>query len=163
MGRNLPNSRYSIRRAAGPADLAALRSLLEAYVRTLPPGKCDDEPVERSLKVYSREPNAAWIAHSGGAGIGCVALRMLDVETARIERLFVLEEYRGRGIGLALCRTAVRFAHRRAYSRVVLDTLPDMVEAQALYRSLGFVESEEPDWPGCSDADRIYMVLQFKE
>jgi len=161
MRRKIPNFRYSIRRAASRSDVAALRSLLKEYADSLPEGKCDDEPVSMSIRTYLREPNAAWIARSAERGIGCVALRGLDKATARLERLFVRDEYRGLGVGRSLCRTAVRFARRRAYSRVVLATLPSMLEAQALYESFGFVVTDAPDWEGCESDGRICMVLEF--
>lgn len=122
---------------------------------------CQDEPAERSVEVYFKEPNRAWVAYSGGAAIGCVAVRLLDRATARLERLYVQEGYRRLGVARSLCRAVLRHASRRDAQRVVLDTLPHMAAARELYRALGFVETTAPDWEGCADDDRIYMKLDL--
>lgn len=139
--------------------VAALRSLLHEYVATLPEGVCQDEPVEQALEVYRSQLYGAWVALHKGNGIGCVGLRLLDLDTARIERLFVQPRFRRAGVARSLCRTALRHAVRQELRRVVLDTLPQMVEAQHLYRSFGFVATAEPDWTGCDAQDRVYMEL----
>lgn len=141
----------------------ALRRLLHEYLATLPEGVCQGEPIEDSLETYAREPNGAWVAYHDGTGIGCVALRVIEPDTARIERLFVQPRFRRFGVARSLCRTALRHAVRRDLQRVVLDTLPSMTAAQELYRSLGFVECPEPDWEGCDDKGKIYMMLDLSK
>lgn len=142
-------------------DLVALRALLPEYIATLPEGVCQEEPVERSIEVYLKEPNGAWVAYHEGAGIGCVGLRFLDLETARLERLYVQDRYRRFGIARSLCRAVLRHAVRRDVRRVVLDTLPQMAAARELYRALGFVETTAPDWEGCAEDDRVYMEFNL--
>jgi putative acetyltransferase len=138
-----------------------LRELLREYIATLPEGVCQEEPVERSIEVYLKEPNGAWVAYSDGAAIGCIGLRFFRRDTARIERLYVRQAFRRSGVARSLCRTALRHAVRRDVQRVVLDTLPQMTAARELYRALGFVETTSPDWEGCATDDRIYMVLDL--
>jgi putative acetyltransferase len=67
---------------------------------------------------------------------------------------------RGAGLGRLLTETLVKEARLAGYRRVLLDTLPAMTEAQALYRSMGFVEI--PAYCHNPIAGTRYMALSFR-
>ncbi len=59
-----------------------------------------------------------------------------------LKSLYVKLAYRGIGLGRLLAEKILRFAKEKNYSKIMLDTLSSMESAQALYRSLGFFETE---------------------
>ena len=79
-------------------------------------------------------------ADRANVAAGCVALRRVDAETGEMKRMYVRESYRRSGLGRNLAIAVIEAARKRHYSRVVLDTLPKLTAAIALYRELGFAE-----------------------
>jgi ribosomal protein S18 acetylase RimI-like enzyme len=55
-----------------------------------------------------------------------------------MKRLYVCPEGRGSGLRKGLVEVLVEVAERIGYREMMLDTLPSMAGAQALYRRLGF-------------------------
>lgn len=89
---------------------------------------------------YAPPDGRLLLALADGAAAGCVALRRHDERSAELKRLYVRPHARGSGAGRALVEAALAAARAAGYERVVLDTVPGMESAQALYRSLGFVD-----------------------
>ena len=100
---------------------------------------------DRELAVlpgaYAPPGGVLLIARDGDAPAGCVALRRLDAGSGEMKRMYVRERYRGSGLGRRLAIEVIEEARKRNYARVVLDTLPKLAAAIALYRDLGFRET----------------------
>jgi ribosomal protein S18 acetylase RimI-like enzyme len=62
-----------------------------------------------------------------------------------MKRLYVRPAGRGSGAGRALVRAAIAFAGAVGYREILLDSLPGMSAAIAIYRDLGF-EEIPPYW-----------------
>ena len=56
-----------------------------------------------------------------------------------MKRLFVIPDYRGKGVGRELSARIIKERKQIGYSRMRLDTVPSMLKAHFLYESLGFL------------------------
>jgi GNAT superfamily N-acetyltransferase len=133
-----------VERAEDASGFRALRELLSEYERELPADLRHGsvprlEEVERAYAAG----NAAFLARSDRTYSGCVAVTMLDPQTAILQRLYVRPAYRGRGAARALAMAAIGFARDSGCNRIVLDTEAERLSAAyALYRSIGFRECD---------------------
>lgn len=134
--------------ACAPGDMAEVRALFEEYADWLQVDLCFQGFAAELASLpgrYAPPEGGLWFAKVEGETAGIVGLRPLDAapgETGvcELKRLWIRTPYRGLGLGRRLTETALEAAKAAGYARICLDTLPMMGEAQALYRSLGFVE-----------------------
>ncbi|HEY6843700.1 MAG TPA: GNAT family N-acetyltransferase [Thermoanaerobaculia bacterium] len=120
-------------------DVSIVRELFLEYARSLGVD-LDFQDFEREVATLPGDYNPILVAHWNGEVAGCVALHALDRSTCEMKRLYVRPAYRGHAIGRALAERIIGEARAHGFSKMRLDTLPMMQEAQKLYRTLGFEE-----------------------
>ncbi|HAP54435.1 MAG TPA: GNAT family N-acetyltransferase [Spirochaetaceae bacterium] len=121
----------------------AAKGLIREYLGWIQVDLCFqhvDEELERFPEKYKEPDGAFFIARDGERAVGCVGLKKLDDRICEMKRLFVLDEYKGRGVGKRLVEAIIREAENKGYLRMRLDTLKRMDKALRLYRTFGFKE-----------------------
>jgi GNAT superfamily N-acetyltransferase len=134
----------SLSQATTAADIALARELFLEYQAGLGISLCFqgfDAELAALPGSYVPPAGRLLIARLEGAVAGCGALRPLPGGDGELKRVYVRPAFRGHGVGLALCEALIEAAREAGHARLVLDTLPAMREAQALYSRLGFVDT----------------------
>lgn len=135
--------RFSISDAVSPRDLAEVVALFRLYAASLDVDLAY-QGFETELAAmpgkYAPPSGALLLARdASGLSVGCVGLRALDdAGCCEMKRLYVAPAGRGLGLGRALVEAIVERACRLGHRELCLDTLPSMLDAQALYRRMGF-------------------------
>jgi DNA-binding MarR family transcriptional regulator len=82
------------------------------------------------------------VARLRGEPVGCGGLRFHEPECPEVKRMWIAPSARGLGLGRRLLAELEEHARRRGARAVRLETNRALVEAIALYRSAGYVETE---------------------
>jgi GNAT superfamily N-acetyltransferase len=78
------------------------------------------------------------VAFDGDDPVACGSVRVIGAGVAEIKRMYVAPRARGQGLGRTLLGELERGAVELGCRTVRLDTMPQMAEAGALYRSAGY-------------------------
>jgi ribosomal protein S18 acetylase RimI-like enzyme len=109
---------------------------------------------------YAPPMGRLYLAYDDEKIAGCIALRpMEDPQICEMKRLYVREEFRGRGIGKLLVEQVIADAKEIGYRTMRLDTLQRMETARSLYAKLGFAVTT-PYYHNPIE-ETVYMELQL--
>ena len=89
---------------------------------------------------YSQNENIGnvWVAYYDNLPIGCIAYRAKADGIGEVKRMFIREEYRGRGISKELLKTVECHAKEQGCHTLFLDTRITLEPAVSIYCSFGF-------------------------
>jgi putative acetyltransferase len=130
-----------IRWANNPGDLTTIRGLFQEYADSLS-FELDFQDFREELASlpgkYAPPMGSILVAKEKGETVGCVAVRPLGDGVCEMKRLYVKPAHRGKSLGRDLALAIIEEAKRIGYKTMRLDTVVEMKEASALYRTLGF-------------------------
>jgi GNAT superfamily N-acetyltransferase len=78
------------------------------------------------------------VCYSGDIAIGCGAFKEYDDDTVEIKRMYVLPEYRGKGVATMVLAQLETWAKENNYSTCILETVVEPNEAIGLYLKAGY-------------------------
>ena len=124
---------FSRTTSANP-DFQHLVSLLDEFLRIV---DGDDHSFYAQFNKIVNLTNVI-VCYSEGKAVGCGAFREYDQNTVEIKRMYVLPQYRGRGVGHGILKELELWAHESGYPSYILETGNKQQEAIALYKKSGY-------------------------
>ena len=140
MGGNPMTIEISICDEVNDAVVAAFAELVPQLSRSSSP-----PTAEELNKIVAHEASTLLLASEGKTILGSMTLVLFPIPTgirAWIEDVIVDESARGRGVGEALNRRALKIALNAGAKTVDLTSRPSRDAANRLYQRLGFVARE---------------------
>ena len=142
-------------RLAGAEDAEAIDRLLHDFNTEF------DEPTpgpqwlaERMRELLADGQTAVLVGGDGPDGLAVLRFRpaiWMDGLECYLAELYVVPDWRGRGLGRALMEASMELARQRGAVYMDLGTSEDDVAARNLYESLGF-----SNWEGRPDGPTMY-------
>jgi GNAT superfamily N-acetyltransferase len=126
-------------RAAGQADLPALKSLRDAFYAESPPPPWRDESWETHAEEIAEvvRDGGAFLAEASGEPVGFALAWPEGRNAVKLGDLYVSPQHRGKGLGRALVHAVAKFARSRGSAHVHLTA---NLEALSFYERLPFGE-----------------------
>ncbi|WP_229751976.1 GNAT family N-acetyltransferase [Marinithermofilum abyssi] len=96
----------------------------------------EEQKVPLSLEMDEWENDSIhFVLYDGDKAVGTGRLRPWEGQSGKVERVAVLQDYRGQGSGRIIMKAIEEYARKLGMIRLVLNA---QVQAQKFYESLGF-------------------------
>ena len=102
-----------------------------------------DDELEHLEHKYGMPEGRLYLLYDDGQLAGSVGMRKIDRENCELKRLYVRPAFRGKGYGEMLTNRILADAREAGYRYMLLDTLPFLKTAIAMYERMGFYRVEQ--------------------
>lgn len=139
-----------------------IRSTLREFHLDLPGTVYYDSGLDRLSSFYDALPAqrkyfvAADENDEAHGGVGIAEFSGIT-HCAELQKLYLMDDVKGRGLGKQLVHIAEEFAKHAGYQFLYLETHTNLTIAIRLYEALGFREIEKPDAVVHSTMNRFYI------
>ncbi len=100
-----------------------------------------DSQLDYMFENYNKPKAIYFVVEDGEkilGGGGIAKLDNSDENICELQKMYFLQEARGKGIGLLMIEKCLQKAKEFGYEKCYLETLPEMLVAQKLYKKVGF-------------------------
>jgi GNAT superfamily N-acetyltransferase len=118
------------------------------------------EELEKFPDSKYRPPHGAfYIIYNHKTPIGCVGLKRFDEDSCELKRMYIREQFRGKGFAKTILAFALDKANLQGYKKVLLDTHLTMAAAVKAYIRAGFVEI--PQYCANENPNPVFLAYTF--
>ena len=100
-----------------------------------------DSQLDYMFENYNKPKAIYFVIEENGkifGGGGIAKLDNSDENICELQKMYFLQEARGKGIGFQIIEKCLQKVKEFGYEKCYLETLPEMLVAQKLYKKVGF-------------------------
>jgi putative acetyltransferase len=105
-----------------------------------------DSVIDRLYDEFSGDRARYFVLESNGrvlGGSGIQQLKGADAAVCELQKMYLKQEARGKGLGRTLLESCLDFAREAGYQVCYLESLPELKDALKMYEKAGFTYREE--------------------
>ena len=107
----------------------------------------EDKELDAMYESYSQSRFQYYVVENQGnimGGAGIAPLKDGDPSVCELQKMYFLPEARGKGLGKKMIHLCLDFAKANDFQLCYIETMPNMLDAQALYQKVGFKYIDHP-------------------
>lgn len=137
-------------KAVDNGELAlVIKSVLEEFGADPKTTMLGDPSLYKMYEYYQFDRAVFYVAFVDGKIVGGCGIKQLDgsaeeEKICELQRMYLLPEARGLGIGKRLMELCMEKAKEFGYQKIYIESLPQMKSAIALYKKSGFEFLDKP-------------------
>ena len=128
-------------KADNPVIAALIRTILEEFHIDRPGTAYTDPTTDDLFSLFTEPRSVYYVAQKDGiivGGCGIFPTDGLPGDCTELVKYYVLPDERGQGIGKKLMELCIESAGNFGYTRLYLETVPELGDAIRIYEKAGF-------------------------
>ncbi len=124
-----------------PVIAALIRTILEEFHIDRPGTAYTDPTTDDLFSLFAEPRSVYYVAQKEGTlvgGCGIFPTNGLSPDCVELVKYYVLPEQRGHGTGKKLMELCIESAREFGYTRLYLETVPELGDAIRIYEKAGF-------------------------
>ena len=141
-----------------------IRSVFREFGIARPGTVYFDPTTDDLFALFSTPGSEYWVAEDCGkiiGGCGVFPTPGLPDGCAELQKLYLLSDYRGKGVGRELMEKAFGSSRKLGYTQLYLESLPELGRAISLYEKAGFRNIPGPLGKSGHFGCTIWMVKEL--
>ncbi len=143
-----------------------IRETLEEYNSAIPGTAYFDKSLDDMTAAYRKDYTIYFVAEWNGEVIGGAGIGKLPGEPdeyCELQKMYILPQARGKGVGRRLMEACLDFARKSGYKKCYLETFSYMRNARKLYEKNGFKYINTPRGNTSHTACDVWMEMDLGE
>jgi putative acetyltransferase len=142
-----------------------IRNALEEFNANKPGTVYFDKETDNLFELFQTTPNSYYfIAEKEGTifgGGGIFPTKGLGRETCELVKMYLSKEARGLGLGRLIIDTCIEKAKQLGYTKMYLETMPELKQAVKVYEKFGFKYLNKPEGNSGHCGCDIWMIKKL--